>query len=78
MARRLLGGVLGFLGGIVVWVLMILITEGLCSVPVLRLLWCSVPLGASIRPGALTLWDLFLLLVIPIVGAVLGYGTLRR
>lgn len=51
---------LGMAVGIAAWVLMIIVTSGVCSVPVLHMLWCSLPLGGG-APQHVTPWDWVLL-----------------
>ena len=71
--RGIMGAVGGALLGFGMWVAMIVITTGVCSVPILRELWCTVIpyLGPSVY-SSITLWDMFLLVVFVVIGASTG------
>jgi len=70
---NVLGAVAGGLAGIGIWVAMIVITTGVCAVPILKTLWCTVPvIPAPTIPSSITLWDLFLLVVFIGIGAKVG------
>lgn len=59
--------ILGAVAGICLWALMIVVTTGVCSVPVLSVLWCTTPFGSI--PTSITFWDLVLLVGMPIAVA---------
>ncbi len=74
--RNVLGAVGGALAGFGIWVAMIVITTGVCSVPILKTLWCTVPvLPVPTISSSITLWDLFLLVVFIGIGAKVGSGA---
>ena len=73
-AKGAAGLLLGAVAGAAAWVLMIVVTSGICSVPVLEILWCTVsPLAGGSVSDSITLWDL--LLAVGFVGAG-AYGGL--
>ena len=62
----------GMLIGGVAWCVMIAVTSGVCAVPYLSDLWCTVPLGGKQAFQSINLWDWFLLVVFVIGGASAG------
>jgi len=67
------GAIVGALGGIAMWVVMIVITTGVCSIPILSTLWCTVlPYGGSSTYSSITLWDMILLVIFIGIGASTG------
>jgi hypothetical protein len=67
------GVTLGAVAGVVAWIVMILVTSGVCSVPVLSTLWCTIGPGSG---GSLsltiTLWDMVLLIGFGGAGGYMG------
>jgi len=79
--RAAVGTVGGAVVGFAAWVLMIIVTSGVCSLPVLEILWCSPALPGTSMSSELALWDFVLLVVFVMGGAVVGreqIGELRR
>lgn len=69
--RSVLSALVGGMAGFVVWIVMIGVTGGICSVPVLSLLMCAS------APGTITfdvgIWDTFLLVLFVGGGARAGW-----
>jgi hypothetical protein len=77
--RSVWGGAAGALLGVGMWVVMIVVTTGVCSVPVLSTLWCTVlPIFGPAVYSSISLWDMFLLVVFIVVGASTGSRSVRR
>jgi small-conductance mechanosensitive channel len=70
---NIVGAVLGGLAGLGIWIGMIVITTGVCAVPVLNTLWCTpLPYASGAVSSSISLWDMFLLVVFIIVGVRTG------
>ena len=71
-----ISAIVGGLGGIAMWVVMIVVTTGVCSVPILSTLWCTVlPYAGPSTYSSITLWDMFLLIAFVVVGGITGATT---
>jgi len=76
--RSILGAVLGALGGLGMWIVMIVVTTGVCAVPVLSTLWCTVlPYAGPSTYSSITLWDVILLIIFIGIGASTGSRASR-
>ena len=68
-----ISAIVGGLGGIAMWVVMIVVTTGVCSVPILSTLWCTVlPYAGPSTYSSITLWDMVLLVIFIGIGASMG------
>jgi hypothetical protein len=69
-------GLGGAVAGAAAWAVVIAVTTGVCSIPVLNVLWCTVPtaLGAVSVPDHITWWDMFLLIFFVGAGAKAGWA----
>ena len=69
----ILGAIVGGLGGIAMWIVMIMVTTGVCSIPILSTLWCTVlPYAGPSTYSSITLWDMILLVIFIGIGASTG------
>ena len=67
------GAIAGGLGGFALWVAMIVITTGVCSIPILSALWCTVlPYAGPTTYSSITLWDMLLLIIFIGIGGSMG------
>lgn len=67
------GAIVGGLGGFALWVAMIVVTTGVCSIPILSTLWCTVlPYAGPTTYSSIMLWDMLLLVIFIGIGASMG------
>jgi len=70
---NVVGAVLGGLSGLGIWIAMVVITTGVCAIPILNTLWCTpLPYASGAVSSSISLWDMFLLVVFIIVGIRTG------
>jgi hypothetical protein len=70
---NIVGAILGGFAGLGIWIAMIVITTGVCAVPILSTLWCNpLPYASAGMTSSITLWDMFLFVVFIIVGVRTG------
>ena len=72
LLRLMIGVPSGAVAGAAGWGVMIAVTSGVCSVPLLKVARCTSP-GASV-PDSITLWDWWLLVAFVAAGVGAGWA----
>jgi hypothetical protein len=67
-----LGAIAGGVGGFALWVVMIVVTTGVCSIPLLKTLRYTIPYAGSTTYSSITLWDMVLLVIFIGIGGSMG------